>query len=96
MIQTLYQHIEYKEGIAYVEGKTTKVSEIIVEHQAYGWSAEEIHFQHPYLSLSEIYSALAYYWDNKEAMNIQIEKEMQNIENLKNQYQSSVIKKINF
>ena len=28
---------------------------------AHGWSAEELLFQHPYLSLGQIHSALAYY-----------------------------------
>ncbi len=27
---------------------------------AYGWSPEEMHFQHPDLTLGQIYSALAY------------------------------------
>ncbi len=26
---------------------------------SYGWSAEELQFQHPYLSLGQIHSALA-------------------------------------
>ena len=47
---------------------TTKVVEIIMEKDAYGWSAEEIHFQHPYLTLGQIYSALAYYSDHKEEL----------------------------
>ncbi len=32
----------------------------VVEQKAYGWSAEELHFQHPYLTLGQIHSALAY------------------------------------
>ncbi|MBF0328235.1 MAG: DUF433 domain-containing protein [Nitrospirae bacterium] len=34
-----------------------KVVELVVEKIAYGWSPEELHFQHPYLTLGQIYSA---------------------------------------
>jgi len=39
-----------------------KVVESVVEQQAYGWSPEELRFQHPYMTLGQIHSALAYYW----------------------------------
>jgi hypothetical protein len=31
------------------------VVELVVEKMAYGWSPEEFHLQHPYLSLGQIY-----------------------------------------
>jgi len=31
-------------------------------------------FQHPYLNMSQIYSALAYYWDNKQELDADIER----------------------
>ena len=46
-----------------------KVSELIMSRIAYGWGAEEMHFQYPYLAMSQIQSALAYYLDNKTAIN---------------------------
>jgi len=39
-------------------GTTLKVVELVLEQMAYGWSPEELHFQHPYLTLGQIYSAL--------------------------------------
>jgi hypothetical protein len=39
---------------------------------AYGWTAEEIQINHRYLSMSQIHSAFAYYWDHKEAMDFAI------------------------
>ncbi len=38
-----------------------KVVELVVEQRTYGWSPEELHFQHPYLTLRQIHSAPAYY-----------------------------------
>ena len=64
-VATTYEHIALAEnGVATIEGTTTKIVEIVLETKAYGWSPEEIHFQHPYLSLGQIYSALAYYYDH--------------------------------
>jgi len=46
----------------------TKVVELVVERLAYGWSPEELQFQHPYLTLGQIYSAPAYYRDHAAAL----------------------------
>jgi hypothetical protein len=54
-----------------------KVVELVVEQAEYGWSPEELHFQHPYLSLGQIYSALAYYWDHKDELDQDIERRYQ-------------------
>ena len=34
-------------GVAWVGGTQVKVTEIVLDKIAYGWSPEEIHFQHP-------------------------------------------------
>ena len=53
-----------------------KVIEIVLEKAAYGWSPEELHFQHPYLSLGQIYSALAYYCDHQNELDKDIERRL--------------------
>ena len=68
-METRYQHIELnEEHVQSIAGTTMKVVELVVEQQAYGWSPEELHFQHPYLTLGQIHSALAYYWDHREEL----------------------------
>lgn len=75
LLATGYEHIVHDEnGIALIAETTTKVIELIEERMAYGWSPEEIYFQHPYLSLGQIHSALAYYWDHAEGLNQEIER----------------------
>jgi hypothetical protein len=49
-----------------------KVVELVAEKLAYGWSPEEIHFQHPYLTLGQVYSALAYYADHQKELDAEI------------------------
>jgi len=46
----------------------TRVAMIVADHLWHGWSAEEIVRQYPYLSLSEVHAALAYYYDHREAI----------------------------
>ena len=71
--QLVYPHIlEDKDGMAYIEGTTTRVMEVVEEKNACGVSAEELHLWHPYLSLAQIHAALAYYWDHKEEMDRQM------------------------
>jgi len=45
-------------GRAWIDETNVKVVEVVRDHLAYGWSPEEIHWQLPHLSLSQIYAAL--------------------------------------
>jgi uncharacterized protein (DUF433 family) len=70
---TNYPHITLRhDGAAIIVGTTVKVTELIAQVQAYGWRPEELHFQHPDLSLGQIHSALAYYWDHKDALELEL------------------------
>lgn len=90
----LYEHIIETDGVFFIKDTSTKVIEIINEHLAYGWSPEEIHFQHPYLSLGQIYSALAYYWDNKDKIDEEIISRQNIIQKIKEERRSPLIEKL--
>lgn len=84
LIATGYEHIVIdKNGVAIIAGTTMKVIELATEKIAYGWSPEEIHFQHPYLSMGQIHSALAYYWDHTEKLDKDIERRMEETEEIR-------------
>lgn len=75
--KTRYEHVAVNaKGVPFIAGTNMKVIEIVVEKIAYGWSPEELYFQHPHLTLGQIYSALAYYWDHQEAIDRDIEKRL--------------------
>lgn len=75
---TTYEHIQIDvNGIPVISGTTMKVVELVMAQMAYGWSPEELHFQHPYLTLGQIHSALAYYWDHKDELDADIERRWQ-------------------
>ena len=80
----MQQHIWLDEqGKAWVDDTNTKVIEIVEDVLAYGWSPEEIHFQHPYLSLGQIHSALAYYWDNADEIDRDIKERIARVEEIR-------------
>src|SRR5437667_12309236 len=76
-IETRYDHVSLGEsGVPLITGTTMKVVELVQEYLANGSSPEEIHFQHPYLSMAQVHSALAYYWDHKAELDEDIERRL--------------------
>ena len=62
-------------GVAWVSGTGTKVKEIVLDKIAYGWSPDEMHDQHPHLSLAQIHAALTYYYENQAALDEQMQRD---------------------
>ena len=84
LVKTRYEHIALDEnGVPIIAGTTIKVVELVLEHLAYGWSPEELHFQHPYLTLGQIHSALAYYWDHQEELDEDIARRLKRVERIR-------------
>lgn len=63
-------------GMAWLAGTRTKVAEIVLDKIAYGWSPEEICFQHSRLSLAQVYAALTWYYENQAHVDAQIRERM--------------------
>ncbi len=83
LVETEYEHIVLDEAsVPIIAGTNMKVVELVLEKTAYGWSPEELHFQHPYLTLGQIYSALAYYWDHQEELDRDIERRLEIVERI--------------
>ncbi len=77
LVQTRYEHITLNgAGVPIIAETNLKVIELVLEKNAYGWSSEELYFQHPYLTLGQIYSALAYYWDHRDELDNDIERRL--------------------
>jgi uncharacterized protein (DUF433 family) len=53
-----------------------RVAQIAMDHLGRAWSSEEISRQYPHLSLSEIHSALAYYFDHQQEIDCEIRAEL--------------------
>ena len=82
-----YAHIGLNpDGVPIVSGTSTKVVELIADHLIWGWDAQQIHKQYPYLSLGQIHSALAYYYDHQQ----EIDADMQRREKLVTEMQGPI------
>ncbi|MDJ0717837.1 MAG: DUF433 domain-containing protein [Prochloraceae cyanobacterium] len=81
---TEYKHILLDDRqVPFIKGTSMKVVELVTSVQAYGWSPEELHFQYPHLSMSQIYSALAYYWEHKEEIDADVKQRFEYSEKLR-------------
>lgn len=84
--ETAYRHIVLDDnGFPVIDGANTKVVELIAEIQAHGLSPEEVCYQLPHLSLGQVYSALAYYWDHREEIDRDLERRAQLAEQLRHE-----------
>lgn len=95
-IETSYEHIildKKKEPV--IEGTKIKVIELVLDKIAYGWSPEELQYQHPQLTLGQVYSALAYYADHQDDIDQKIEDQLQQVDRLrKNSRPSPLIRRL--
>lgn len=75
-VKTLYQHVvstpDIVGGKPRINGHRITVQNIVIWHEQMGYSVDEIATEYD-LTLSEIYSALAYYYDHKEEIDKSIE-----------------------
>lgn len=88
-----YAHIKMtSEGVPCIEGTTTKVVEIVQDHLAHHWDAEDIQRQYPYLGLAQIHSALAYYYDHQEEIDEDIDRRRRRVYEIKSRRQDSSVR----
>jgi uncharacterized protein (DUF433 family) len=83
MATTVSTQIDVDEhGVAWITGANVKVIEVALDKLAHGWSPEEMHFQHPNLSMAQIHAALAYYYENQERLDAEIARREGEVEAL--------------
>jgi hypothetical protein len=51
-----------------------------MDYVAYGWSADEIHRQHPHLALAEVHAAMGCYYDNQVEIDAEITAEIEEVD----------------
>ncbi len=84
VVETSYEHIILNQkNQPIIEGTRIKVIELVLDKIAYGWSPEELQYQHFELTLGQVYSALAYYADHQEELDEEIETQLQQADQLR-------------
>lgn len=80
----IHPHIRHDaNGVAWINGTQVKVIEIVADWLAHGSSPEEMHFQFPHLSLAQIHSALACYYDHQAAFEAELAQRTAAVEKLR-------------
>ena len=88
-----YPHIKINaDGVAIISGTTTKVIEIVQDHMAHHWHAEDICRQYPYLSLAQVHAALTYYYDHQQEMEQEIDDRQRRIADIRAQRGDNTIR----
>ena len=81
---TTYEHISLdEEHVPWIKDANTKVVEVVRHIQSSGLTPEQLHLDLPHLTLGQIYSAMAYYWDHKDELDADIERRAQYVEQLR-------------
>lgn len=84
-----YAHIAMgSDNVPIVAGTQVKLVEIILDHLAHGSDAQEIHREFPHLSLGQIHSALAYYYDHQDELDAEIALRMQRAEEFRGKFEA--------
>ena len=80
---TEYKYVQLDDrNIPIIEGTSMKIVELLTSVKAYGWTPEELLQSYPHLTLSKIYSALAYYLDNQQEIDADIERREESVKQL--------------
>ncbi len=84
MSLSLASHIVLDDrGVAWIDDSNVKVKEVVIEAIAHGLSPEEIHFQHPHLSLAQIHASLSFYHDHKTAIDDEIRADLEEVNRIR-------------
>ncbi len=73
-----------------IAGHRIRVQDIVVWHEAWGLSPEEIVTDFPQITLAQVYSALAYYYDHREEIRQHMQDAEALVEAFKQQHPSKV------
>ena len=81
---TTHIRIVQRDGICsgkpIVDGTRIKVSDLVIEYDRMGMSADEIVQGHPHLSLAQVHAALSYYYDHIEEIDREIVEDVRFVE----------------
>lgn len=79
-----YPYVEITaDCVPIISGTTTKVIEIVQDHLAHHWHAEDICRQYPYLSTAQVHAALTYYYDHEQEMDADIDRRRRRVADIK-------------
>jgi uncharacterized protein (DUF433 family) len=76
-----------------IAGTRIRVQDIYVWHELQGQSPDQITHEFPQLTLADVYAALSYFWDHRDAIMADIDAERRLVENMKSKNTSALQEK---
>jgi len=73
-------------GSPIIEGTRMRVLDIAIEYDRLGYSPDQIVDTHLHLSLEQVHDALSYYYENRDALDREIELRKNRIETIGKKY----------
>ena len=73
-----------------VAGTRVRVLDVYVWHDLRGQSADEIVSRFPHLKHADVYAALAYFWDHRDAMLVDLERDDQLVDHMRQRFPSKL------
>lgn len=87
MEPTAQKHVESRPGVCggkpCIAGTRIRVWDIYVHHEIRGLTPDEIVSEYPQISLADVHAAMAYYWDNRELIDKQMQSAAEFVDQLK-------------
>lgn len=82
MLSLSYPHIQKQDNLPARLQRLPRIriSQIVMDYLAYGWSVEEMCRQHLYLTPAEAHAAMGYYFDHQEEIDREINQEWQQVQ----------------
>jgi Protein of unknown function (DUF433) len=82
MLSLSYPHIQKQDNLSARLQRLPRIriSQIVMDYLAYGWSVEEMCRQHLYLTPAEAHAAMGYYFDHQEEIDREINQEWQQVQ----------------
>jgi Protein of unknown function (DUF433) len=82
MLSVSYPHIQKQDNLSARLQRLPRIriSQIVMDYLAYGWSVEEMCRQHLYLTPAEAHAAMGYYFDHQEEVDREINQEWQQVQ----------------
>lgn len=74
----LKQHIVLKNGVGYLADYPQLKAHLVAQMHIHGKQSVETVAEHYQIDLANVYAAVAYYYDNREAIETAIENKIQN------------------
>jgi uncharacterized protein (DUF433 family) len=79
-------------GVPIIKGTRIRVIDIAIEYERLGMTPDEILEAHPHIQLKQVHNALSFYYENREAIDKEIQSRLKDIDDFQKEYETMLPK----